>query len=58
MLQPGLVAAEHQVVAHSGLKICLQPLDQSVVLVAHRGMRVLEDGLGTGGDRLIGEVLR
>ena len=58
MLQPRFVATEHQMVAGAGLEVGLQALDQPVVLVAHGGVRVVEDGLSAGGNGLVGDVQR
>ncbi len=56
MPQPGFVAPEQQMVAGAGLEVGLQSSDQSVVLVAHRGMRIVEDGLCAGGHGFVGEA--
>ena len=45
-------------VAGARLEVGLQAFDQAVVLVAHRGVGVLEDGLRAGGHRFVGEVQR
>ena len=58
MLQSGFVASEHQMFADAGLEVGLQRLDQSVVLVAHGGMGIFEDGLSTGGRGFVGQVQR
>ena len=49
MLQSRFVAPEQRVIASAGFEVGLQALDQQVVLVAHRGVRVFEDGLGARG---------
>jgi len=58
VLKARFVTPEQQVVAGSGLEVGLQSLDQPVVLVAHGGMRVVEDGLSAGRNGLVGEVQR
>ncbi len=58
VLQPRLVAAEDQVLAHTGFQVGLKSGDESVVLVADRRVCVLEDRRRTGGRGFVGHVQR
>jgi hypothetical protein len=43
VLQPRFVAAEHQTLSRTGLEVGLQAGREGVILVADRGVRVVED---------------
>ena len=53
MLQSRFVSPEQQVIASARLEVGLQAFDQLVVLVAHRGMGIFEDGLCSRGARSV-----
>ena len=50
VLQSGFVAAEDQALVHAGLQVGLKARHERVILVAHGGVRVVEDcGRASGG---------
>ena len=58
MLQARFVAAEHQMVPDPGREVGLELLDQCVVLVADRAVRIIEDRLRARGHGLLRQVQR